>query len=44
MILPSPILYGACHKKGRVGGGAYNAQWSCNNIAIGQVLQVGGGQ
>ena len=21
--------------KGRVGGGAYNAQWACNSIAIG---------
>jgi len=28
--------------KGRVGDGAYVAQWACDSIAIGSVLQVGG--
>jgi len=42
-ILPSPILYGVWHKKGGSVGGAYIAQWSCNSIAIGHAMQVGGG-
>jgi len=37
-ILPSPILYGVWHK----GGGRYIAQWSCNRIATGWALQIGG--
>ena len=43
-ILPSPIdsvWYMAY--TGGVGWGAYIAQKSCNSIAIGQALQVGGG-
>jgi len=31
------------YKRG-VGGRAYIAQWSCNSIAIGSALQVGGGR
>ena len=35
------FLYGI-QKRGRVGGGARIAQWSCNSVVIGQALQVGG--
>jgi len=34
-ILPSPILYDACHKRGGVGEGACIARWACTGIAIG---------
>jgi len=41
-ILPLPILYTVWHTKGGVGRGAYITQGSCNSIAIGYALQVGG--
>ena len=33
-ILPSPILHRVWQEKGDSVGGAYIAQWSCNNVAI----------
>jgi len=40
--LPLPILYGVWHSKEGSVWGACIAQWSCNSIAIGYALQVGG--